>query len=82
MDEFKKELETLINKQDDQSDLTQLLYCPFCKIQTDLHITETYSPDKTIIWYRILHSPENICSVSMVDSDKNKLIERWNTRAL
>ena len=64
------------------SSLMPLLDCPFCGGNKDLHIAEKYSRDKTITWYRILHGPQNRCSVSMIDSDKNELIERWNIRAI
>jgi hypothetical protein len=54
--------------------------CPFCGSDV-LNIHEEPSRDKTITWYRILHNATNECSVSMLGSNKNNLIERWNSRA-
>ena len=56
-----------------------LLPCPFCK-NKDLHMTAEPSGDKTVIWYTIAHGINTDCGVSMLDSDKEELIRRWNFR--
>jgi hypothetical protein len=53
--------------------------CPFCG-GNDLIIYEMPSSDKTITWYKILHTATRNCGVSMIDSNKNDLIKLWNNR--
>ena|SRR3990167_7240984 len=62
------------------SNLPVMRSCPFCG-SDDLTIHEEPSRDKTITWYKILHPATSECSVSMLDSNKEKLIERWTKRA-
>lgn len=54
--------------------------CPFCGAD-ELHIQEKPSRDGTIIWYKILHNPTTDCGGSMLGSNKEVLINRWNRRA-
>lgn len=56
-----------------------LYQCPFCG-NSELYISEQPSPDGTITWYTIHHAATNRCSLSMIDSSKEELIERWNVR--
>lgn len=62
-----------------ESDEQSLMPCPFCG-SVELNIDSYPSPDKTVTWHRVLHGPCNPCSMSMLDSDKAHLIDRWNTR--
>jgi hypothetical protein len=57
----------------------ELKFCPFCQ-NSELYIDSKPSNDGTITWYKIHHSATNECSVSMIDSDIDRLIKRWNTR--
>ena len=54
--------------------------CPFCGGE-DLFIHETPSSDRTVTWYKLLHTATRDCGVSMLDSNKEDLIVRWNKRA-
>lgn len=54
--------------------------CPFCGSDV-LNLHEESSKDGTITWYKILHNALNECSASMLDSNKENLIDRWNRRA-
>ena len=53
--------------------------CPFCG-EDDLHFHKEPSNDKTITWHRILHGPTTACGVSMLGTNKDELIEKWNKR--
>jgi hypothetical protein len=53
--------------------------CPFCG-SDDLHLHEFPSYDKTVTWYHLHHGPNTTCSISMMDSDKDRLLNNWNTR--
>lgn len=53
--------------------------CPFCG-NRELYIHHEPSRDGTIIWHKLMHGPSTECSVSMIGSDLEKLIERWNSR--
>ena len=54
--------------------------CPFCG-NDELYIHEEPSRDKTITWYKLLHGPTTVCSVSMLGSDFEELLRLWNRRA-
>lgn len=53
--------------------------CPFCRGK-DLAIYGNVINDKSITFYKIVHYASSECSVSMVGTDKEKLIDRWNKR--
>ena len=57
----------------------ELKPCPICQ-QTDFDILELESPDKTVTFYKLLHSPQSPCGISMMRDNKDELIEAWNTR--
>jgi len=56
-----------------------LLDCPFCG-ESDFFITKKKSDDGTITWYILRHRATNRCSITMLDSNNEELIERWNRR--
>ena len=62
-------------------DNQELKLCPFCGGK-DLHLHERPSKDKTITWYHLHHGPTTRCSITMMDSDKATLLERWNKRSV
>lgn len=55
--------------------------CPFCG-EDNLHFHKEPSNDKTITWYKIIHGPTVPCGVSMLDTNKDELIKKWNTRVI
>jgi len=57
-----------------------VLPCPFCG-GNDLIFHESKSSDKTMTWHHLHHGPTKECSVSFMHSDKDRLIELWNSRA-
>lgn len=60
---------------------TELLPCPLCG-NSDLLIHETPSSDRTMTWYKLLHTATTDCGISMIDHDKENLIASWNRRHL
>lgn len=54
--------------------------CPFCG-NDELYLHKEPSRDGTITWHKIMHGPTTKCSVSMIDSDFEELLKRWNSRA-
>jgi len=60
--------------------MDKLKPCPICG-GTEFVFFETPSKDGSIVWHKILHLPQNPCSISLLGSDKQKVIEQWNTRA-
>ena len=53
--------------------------CPFCG-SSEFTFIEEYSKNKTMKWYTIIHLASNPCSISMLESNKESLIKKWNTR--
>ncbi len=62
-----------------QEPKAKLKGCPFCR-GSDLAIFGNSSKDKTVTFYKIVHSPSNECGITMIDTDIDKLISKWNLR--
>ena len=59
----------------------QLNACRYCN-ESDLLIEECPSNDGSMTWFTIHHGPHTPCSVSMLGSNKRKLIAAWNGKPL
>jgi hypothetical protein len=64
-----------------EKELTEkdLLPCPFCG-SDEFYLHDQKSNDGTITWYRIYHGATTECSMSMLNSNKQRLFELWNNR--
>lgn len=55
--------------------------CPLCG-DKNLALHSKPSNDNTIVWWSITHTSDIPCGISLIDSDKGKLLKRWNGRAV
>ena len=57
----------------------ELKPCPICGEKVNAN--EHHSPDKTIKWITISHSPTVPCGISFID-DASIVVEKWNKRQI